>query len=217
MAFTCQDVCDLARTWLNDDAKGRYTDLTLEKWANDCIQAMSLLAPHLFTTVGSINPTADQCFQDLVTGNDKCLALYNVLTNVTGDAILECDFYQMVAFNRAAMTQASGVPYNWARHPADKDKQSSTRYYLFPKPSTAAAAAGILIEFSAAPAYVVLASNMPVSQGYRPAIARYIVTCAESIDDEHVTSQRALQYLQQFMALIGAGVQTKQIAPEGTA
>lgn len=217
MAFTMQNAADLARTWLNDDAKERHTDATLEIWGNDCLAAMSLLAPHLFTTVGSILPVADQCFQDLITGNDKCLALYNVLTNVGGDSILECDFYQAVSFNRQAMTQASGTPENWARHPADKDKQSSTRYYLLPPPDAAAAANGILVEFSAAPDYIALDDNVPLSMAYRPALARWMVTCAETTDDEHVTQQRAVQGLSQFMTLVGAGVQTKQIAPEGTA
>jgi hypothetical protein len=214
MAFTMQDVCDLARTWLNDDSKTRHTDLKLEMWGNSCIQAMSLLAPHLFASVGTVTPTPGQCVQDLRTANDKALVLYNVLTNVAGEAVYECDFYQMVSFTPAAMTQATGVPVNWAREPSDQDKQSGTRYYLFPPPANGTS---LLVESASTPDYIVLASNVPVSQAYRPAIANYIVYCAESVDDEHVTTQRAVQSLQAFMTLIGAGVQTKQVAPEGTA
>ena len=213
MAFTIQNVCDLARTRLNDDDKSRYPDTLLEKLANEALEAMSLIAPHLFTLIGNITPTYAQSHQDLFTGNDKALALYGILAVTGGNSVLECDYYQQVAFKRSALTQTAGVPENWARHPADKDKQCATRYFLFPPPASGT----LLAEYSATPTYVVLGSNAPVAEAYRPAMADFIVHRVLSIDDEAVAIQKASAHLAAFMTLMGAGVQTKQFAHEGTA
>lgn len=48
MPYTMQQVCDRARTPLNDAAKDRYSDPQLLDWANDCVKVLRRERPDLF-------------------------------------------------------------------------------------------------------------------------------------------------------------------------
>lgn len=48
MAFTAQQVCDRARTFLNDADKVRVPDATLLQYVNDAILVLSVNRPDLF-------------------------------------------------------------------------------------------------------------------------------------------------------------------------
>ncbi len=210
MTYTVQNVVDLARTQMNDDAKIRATDLKGEYWANACLNAMGLLRPDLFTVFGAITPVVDQAWQDLITANAEVLALYNILGVVNGNAILQCELRPLLAAVPGALYEASGTPVNWARDPADENATSGTRYFLYPRPITGTQ---ILVQYSQSAAYKVLADLVPLPAAYRPVLAHYIKFCFESVDDDYVIAQRAALELASFMALIGAGAKTKIVEP----
>lgn len=214
MAFTVQNVVDLARDWLNDAAKARYTDAMGERFVNACVQAMTLIRPDLFTVIGPITPTPSQVYQDLRTGNSNIIGLQDILTNVGSFAIVEVSLQQLLRSTPGAFNDAAAIPRNWCRFPsADKEAQAATRYLLYPAP----ASGNILAVYVECPAYRLLAETVRVAgsvdmaESYRFPLAKATVYCCEMIDDEHVLSQRAFEGMQTFLAILKGGAETKQI------
>ena len=212
MAYTVQNVADLARSQMNDDAKTRASDAKLEFWFNAGLGALALLRPDLFTVFGAVTPTPDQCYQDLVVVVDQdALALQNIMAVQGGAVVLECEYRAHVATNPSAFTDASSTPVNWARDPMDADAQSATRFYLFPRPVTGTV---LLTQYAKAPAYKALADVVPLPAAYRPALASYLKYAFEMVDDDYVVNQRAQQELAAFMATVGTGQKTKKVSPD---
>jgi hypothetical protein len=57
MAYTVQQVCDQARVFVKDAAKGRYDDPTMQQFVNDALLVLVSNAPHLF--IGNFNALPD--------------------------------------------------------------------------------------------------------------------------------------------------------------
>lgn len=209
MAFTCQDVADLARTWMNDDAKDRNPDAKVEKWVNSGLQMMALLRPDLFVSIGSFVTVGTTPWQDIRTSFPDALVLLDVLgPNANGGVITECELYPLQASKPGAFIATPGAPVNWCRDPQMKRPQSGTRFLLDP-PATAGAQ--ITVMYAGSPAYVLLAQAIPLPEAYKAPLAQYVVHASESVDDEYITSGRAMQALSGFMGPLNQGEQDKQI------
>lgn len=212
MAFTGQNLIDLARETLNDSAKARYTDPSLLLFANAALGTLALLRPDLFIVVASVATVADTPEQDIATADARAIKLYHVYRVVDGDALDECDADAMSRFYPGWMTADSETPENWMRHPEDPKQDSGTKYMLSPPPPSGTL---VVCKYAQAPAQFAVGDTVPVTDPYRDVLAHYIVFRAESKDDEHVVEQRAQAAMMMFLQTVGLAKESKIVMNDG--
>lgn len=216
MSFTAQNVIDDARPTLNDSAKARHTDADGLRYVREGLHALALIRPDLFIVHGEIATTANTVDQDLATAKPnvtKLIAIHSVKNTRGGAHIEECD-YRALAFT-PTWRQAAAVaePYNWARHPQDDPKQGSgTKYFLYPRPK---ADVVIIAEYVEAVTISALSTAIDLSDAYRAPLIHYYIFRAESMEDEYVVTQRAMQSMQVFMQGLGLAKENKIVIREG--
>lgn len=181
-----------ARTILNDNSSGkyRYSPEDLLSYANDCLDELIELAPHLFYTDGEVECTAGQCLQQLPYDNAK--SLVDIIGIKNGPAITQGDRAVLDRFRPSWPQDAAGQAQNWM--PIVNDPM---RFFVYPKAPSAQVLKVIYVKIP--DEYAADAdTGLPPSIG--PAVADYIVARAEGRDDEHINTNRATQYLASFAA-----------------
>lgn len=189
--MTPQTIIAAARTILSDqDAGGyRYSDDDLLLYVNDALKACVALRPELFTTIGDYTCISGQCEQSL--DYVDAVALIEVLCRHGGDAILPFDLLAMDAFNPSWRADSSGPAVNWTKFANDP-----LRFYVYPKSPVAQV---IDVRYVRRPgSYGLNDTITEVPDVLKPAFVDYVVGMAESRDDEHVNSQRAKTFIEQF-------------------
>lgn len=214
MSFTPQQIIDDARPTINDSAKARHTDADGLRYIKGGIRALALLRPDLFVQRGLLETVALQVDQDISTEKPDALKLRAIFATEAGVPIAECDLSSLDEFTPTWRTAtAVNSPYNWARFPQDDPVNGSgTRYYLSPAPKADVNVMGEWVE-ATAPATLSTAIELP--DAYFEPLRHYYIFCAESMDDEHVVTQRAAQSMNVFMQGIGLAKVGKSIQNEG--
>ncbi len=193
--MTPTDIISTARMLYNDTDTVllRIEDAELLAYFNDGMREVSALQPALFNTLAEFDCTANQCDQALTFPNAQ--ALLDVLCIHGGAVVPEADMKSLDAFAPSWRTVAAGAAINWLRKPNDP-----LRFFIYPKaPSNQA----LDVMYVRNP--TVLALTDPITEipsGYFPAMVDYLVYRAESRDDEHSISGRAVAHYQSFVAKI---------------
>lgn len=184
----------LARSVLNDTdpSSYRYSDVDLLAYANGAVRALVDLRPELFYEFGYYECNPDEVVQEIYFEDAR--SVVNVLRRADGGVVWPCDLATLSAYDPNWGKAASAPAVNWAPHPGDP-----RRFFIYPP-----APAGQVLEL----VYV----RMPPGYGANDdtglpetlaeAIADYIVAMAESRNEESVTSQRAAQFMQQFVSRV---------------
>lgn len=212
MAFTGQNLIDLARETLNDSAKARYTDPALLKFGNAAIGALALLRPDLFEVIKKVATVAATADQDIASVLPNAMRLYDILRIDGGDVVEECDKDVLTRFYPGWMVADAGNPENWMRHPEDPKQESGTKYYLSPPPATGVQ---LWVKATECPANILVSDPVPVPNAYIDCLAHYIIFRAESKDDENVVDQRAAQAMLLFMQQTGMAKDAKVFMNDG--
>jgi hypothetical protein len=211
MTILVQSILDSARDTLNDDAKTRYTDAKALQYFNDGMHEFAIIRPDLFTQIGDIPCTAGTVDQALPAGGMFVIDIYAIKN---GPAINLAEIDSLRTFRPTWRTDAAGPAQNWARYPQDPSKQANARFLIYPQAPENQTLTG---EFPIAPARVLIASIatalLPIDDPYQVPLQAYIVFRAESKDDEHVVSERAMAFRKVFETLITVAAQTEQTAP----
>lgn len=213
MAFTGQQLVDLARETLNDSAKTRYTDAVLLSFANAALGSLCLLRPDIFVIVGlTVATVASTAEQDLKAHDPRAMRLLWIYRITNGNVVEKCDMDALNRFFPGWMVQSSGDPENWMTHPEDAKQDLGTKYYLSPPPLSGKT---LVVKYVQAPAAIALGDNVPAPDPYKDPLAHYIVFRAESKDDEHVIDQRAAQAMSLFMQATGLSKEAKVFMNDG--
>ncbi len=212
--MTPQQIIDAGRITLNDAAKDRHTDADGLKYVQGGLRALALLRPDLFVQRGLLETDPEEAEQDIATEKPNALKLRTIFATEAGDSIAECDMGSLDEFTPAWRKAAAvSTPYNWARFPQDDpDKGSGTRYVLYPPPKAGVNVQGEWVE-AAAPA--TLSTEIALPDAYFEVLVHYYIFRAESMDDEHVVTQRAMQSMSIFMQGLGLAKATKTFQNEG--
>jgi hypothetical protein len=127
-----------------------------------------------------------------------------VYYNTNGNGIIETTREVLDQAYPAWMTDSAANTINWIRNIRNPNK-----FFIYPKAPTSHQ---IEIEYAQTPPdYLGTATVALLPDAYFPAIIDGTVFLAESIDNEHVNSNRAALFQQSFSQALGISSQTRQI------
>lgn len=207
MTFQVSDVVDQARVLLNDTRSSafRYSDAQMLLFFSNAINRTFTLRPDLFSTVITLSTpsTLDVAnYEQLLNGQQNFLKVISVETGGSGKITPEEVRWEDFANSKKSWaSDFSGLPTKFVR-----DKYSSSRFYLNPPPG---ADTVLEVQVAEKPALVHTLSTtlQRPSPEYVPALTDCVVFLAQSIDDEHITSQRAQLFYESFISALGVGEQ----------
>lgn len=196
--MTPRDIINQARhiTLDTDPAQPRQSDAELLSYVIEGLREACVMRPDLFSTVGDMTCTAGQCEQ-AITFTDA-VQLLDVLCIHGSTALTPFDRAAMDLFNPGWRMDAAGPAENWA--PLNGDP---LQFFVYPK-----APAGQVLDVRYVRNPANYAIDDPISDlpaAYQPALAWAVVSYAESKDDEHVLTQRAMAARQRFVELMKGG------------
>ena len=197
------DVIAEVRNLIQDtDSTGyRYTDAMLLKFANQVLRRTAIFRPDLFSLQADLTCTAGTVVQSAPADSIRLMEVYY---NTSGNGIIETTREVLDQAYPSWMTDNAGATINWIRNIRNPNK-----FFIYPK---APAAHQIVIEYAQTPpTYDGTTQVALLPDAYFPAIIDGTVFLAESIDNEHVNSNRAALFQQSFSQALGVSSQTRQI------
>ena len=212
---TFQQAIDSARIPLNDAAKVRYPDDVLLGYAIDAVREIAVYRPDLFRTLGPLACVAGDVRTSVAQCNPPGLYIIDVHNVQGGDAVTKADFDTLRRLRPGWRNDPAGPAQNWFPVTVDQSKRPQAEFYHYPK---APAGQTLWVEyvkepFTTTPVY---ADTIPLDAQLTPAVQAYITFRAESVDDEHVLTQRAAQEYTRFAQIVGiAEAKRKTVVTEG--
>ena len=196
------DVVTEVRRILQDiNSPQRYSDAVLLGFANQALKRMAVLRPDLFAYIGEIPTTTGAVIQSAPSDSIRIMEIFQVkdgagVTEVSRDTLDET--------YPGWMNDAAGSAVNWMRH-----VRNPNRFFVYPK----APSGQILIgEYAQTPPeYDGVTTVALLPDAYFPVVIDGTVFLAESVDNEHVNSNRAQLFQQSFTQALGVSAQARAI------
>lgn len=179
----------------------RYSDAVLLGFVNQTLKRMVVLRPDLFAVIGDIPTTTNTVLQSCPADSTRLIEIFQVKD---GDAITEVNRETLDRTTPSWQREEAGQPVNFMRH-----VRNPNRFFVYPRP-----AAGVVLvgEYAQTPPEYTLNQEIdyPID-AYFPAVVDGVVFLAESIDNEHVNSNRAKLFQDSFVQSLGVGLQSRAI------
>jgi hypothetical protein len=197
---TPNDVITEARRLLQDTkAPYRNSDAVLLGWVNMTLKRTAVLRPDLFAVIGDIPTTPDTVVQALPGDSIRLMQIFHVKG---GGAVTEVNRESLDMSNPGWTSEDAGVPVNFMRH-----VRNPNRYFLYPRPTSGIVLVGEYVQTP--PIYTQNQSIALLPDAYLPIVVDGVVFLAESIDDEHVNSNRAKVFQDNYTQGLGASVSNR--------
>jgi hypothetical protein len=168
---------------------------------NQTLKRMVMFRPDLFIVVGDITTTPNVVEQLLPA---TAVRLVEIFRNKNGTAIEEVD---RDTFDRSYpqwTTDPAGTPVKFMRH-----SRNPRAYFLYPRPVAGAVLVG---ETVVTPPNYSLGQNIDVlPDAYFSVVVDGTVYLAESVDNEHVNSNRAKLFQDSFTQALGVSLQARTV------
>jgi hypothetical protein len=179
----------------------RYSDTVLLGFANQALKRIAVLRPDLFAYIGEISTTTGAVIQSMPANSIRIMEIFSVKD---GQGITEANRESLDQTYPNWMNDDAGPAVNWMRH-----VRNSNRFFIYPK----APAGQILIaEYAQTPSdYSADQDVALLSDAYFPVVVDATIFLAESIDNEHVNSNRAQLFQQSFTQALGVSAQGRVI------
>lgn len=182
-------------------APNRYSDTVLLGFVNQTLKRMVMLRPDLFAVIGDIPTVADTALQTCPADSTRLIEIFQVKD---GNAITEVNRETLDRTAPGWQNETSGQPVNFMRH-----VRNPNRFFVYPRP-----AAGVVLvgEYAQTPPNYTLNQNITFpTDAYFPVVVDGVVFLAESIDNEHVNSNRAKLFQYSFVQGLGVSLQSRTI------
>jgi len=196
------DVITETRRILQDiDTPQRYSDEVLLGFANQALKRIAVLRPDLFAYVGEVTCTTGAVLQDAPSDSIRIIEVYSV---VSGNGVIEVNRETLDQALPTWMNDTAAAATNWMRHVRNPNK-----FFIYPK---APSGQKLVVEYTQAPpTYDATTTVALLSDAYFPVVLDATVFLAESIDNEHVNSNRAKLFQESFTQALGVGAQSRPI------
>jgi hypothetical protein len=160
-----------------------------------------VLRPDLFASIEDIPCTDGSVVQSAPADSIRLIEIYSVKN---GDGIIETNREALDQAYPTWMNDAAGPTVNFMRHVRNPNK-----FFIYPK----APANQVLVgEYSKTPAVYTGSQTVDLlPDAYFPVVIDATVFIAESVDNEHVNSQRAQLFQQSFTQALGVAAQSRSI------
>jgi len=200
-------VTEVRRLIQDETATYRYSDAVLLSFANQALKRIAVLRPDLFAdTKSDYACTQDAVIQSAPTDSLRMIEVYQV---VGGDGVIETTREALDQAYPTWMNDAAAATQNWMRHPRNPNK-----FFIYPK---APAGQELVIEYAKTPTtYDGTTTVALLGDAYLPVVIDATVFLAESIDNEHVSSQRAELFQKSFTQALGVGIQQRALTDTET-
>lgn len=177
----------------------RYSDTVLLGFVNQTLKRMVVIRPDLFAVIADFTTTPNTVIQSVPT---NALRLIEIFSVKGGNAILEVTRDTLDQTTPGWIAETPGVPVNYMRH-----VRNPYRYFLYPAPVTGIELIG---EYAKAPPnYAIGDTITELQDAYFPVVVDGVVFLAESIDNEHVNSNRAKLFQDSFVQALGVSLQSR--------
>lgn len=179
----------------------RYSDDVLLGFVNQTLQRMVMLRPDLFAIIADFSTVAGTVLQSCPTDSVRLIDIFQVKN---GDAVTEVDRETLDRTAPGWQRETAGQPVNFMRH-----VRNPNRFFVYPAP-----ASGVLLvgEYAQAPpTYTANQEITSPTDAYFPTVVDGVVFLAESIDNEHVNSNRAKLFQDSFIQSLGVSLQSRTI------
>ena len=179
----------------------RYSDALLLGFVNQALKRMAVLRPDLFSVIDEFVTQAGQTIQSAPADSLRMMEVFQVKD---GDGIVEVSRRAMDETYPGWVNDPAGPTVNWMRH-----VRNDNRFFIYPK---APAGQTLVIEYAQTPREYGLEETIErLSEAYFPVLVDGAVFLAESVDNEHVNSNRAQLFQQSFTQALGVSVQARSI------
>jgi hypothetical protein len=191
-----------ARRILQDiNAPLRYSDAVLLGFANQALKRMAVLRPDLFAFIGEIPTTAGQVLQSPPSDSIRVMEIFQVKD---GGGVVEVDRTTLDETYPTWMNDPAGPTINWMRH-----VRNANKYFIYPK---APSGQVLIAEYAQTPPEYTADQDVALlPDAYLPVVIDGTVFLAESVDNEHVNSNRAQLFQQSFTQALGVSAQARTI------
>jgi hypothetical protein len=196
------DVVTEARRLIQDiSAPQRYSDAVLLGFANQTLKRMSVLRPDLFAYIGEIPTTTGTVIQSPPTDSIRIIEIFQVKD---GSGVTEVDRNSLDQTYPGWMNDAAGAAVNWMRHVRNPNK-----FFIYPKAPVGQVLIG---EYAQTPPNYTGAQTVALlPDAFFPVVVDGTVFLAESVDNEHVNSNRAQLFQQSFTQALGVSAQARSL------
>lgn len=179
----------------------RYSDTVLLGFVNQTLKRMVMLRPDLFAVIGDFTTTPNTVLQSCPADSTRLIEIFQVKN---GNAVTEVNRDTIDRSTPGWVNETAGQPVNFMRH-----VRNPNRFFVYPRP-----VAGVVLvgEYAQTPPNYTLnqAITYPIDT-YFPSVVDGVVFLAESIDNEHVNSNRAKLFQDSFVQGLGVALQTRTI------
>lgn len=195
--MTPNDIITEVRRLISDTrATPRYSEALMLGWVNQTVKRAAVLRPDLFGVIGDIATTANTVVQAMPADSMRLIEIFYVKN---GGAITEASRERLDQSYPGWVSEAAGVPVNFMRH-----VRNPNRYFLYPRPIAGTVLVGEYAQVP--PAYTLNQEILRIPDVFFPVLIDGVVFLAESVDDEHVNSQRAALFQKSFVDALTASV-----------
>jgi hypothetical protein len=170
-------------------------------FANQALKRIAVLRPDLFAYIGEITTTAGAVIQSAPSDSIRIMEIFQVKN---GSGVTETSREALDQTYPTWMNDTAGATVNWMRH-----VRNPNRFFIYPK----APAGQILIgEYAQTPKdYTADEDVALLPDAFFPVVVDATVFVAESVDNEHVNSNRAQLFQQSFTQALGVSAQGRVI------
>ena len=194
------DVITEVRRMLQDEnAPQRYSDTVLLGFANQSLKRIAGLRPDLFAKVGTITCTENEAIQSAPTDSLRVMEVFSVSG---GNGCIETNREALDQAYPQWMNDTASAAVNWMRH-----TRNANKFFIYPK---APANQVLDIEYSQSPpAYDGTTAVELLADAYFPVVVDGTIFLAESVDNEHVNSNRAALFYKSMTNALGFNAQSR--------
>ena len=194
-------ITEVRRVLQDNTVPYRYSDTYLLGFANQALKRMAVLRPDLFAYIGTVTCTADAVIQSAPTDSIRVMEIFQVQG---GSGVTEVNRDSLDETYPGWMNDAAGACVNWMRH-----VRNPNRFFIYPK---APAGQVLVVEYAQTPPdYAIDADVALLPDAYFPVVVDGTIFLAESVDNEHVNSNRAQLFQQTFTQALGVNAQSRTL------
>lgn len=194
-------ITEVRRIVQDVNAPQRYSDTMLLGFANQTLKRMAVLRPDLFAYIGEIPTTAGQVLQSAPSDSLRIMEIFQVKN---GNGVIEVNRESLDQTYPQWMNEAAGPCVNWMRHTRNNNK-----FFIYPK---APAGQVLIAEYAQTPkSYTADEDVELLPEAFFPIVVDGTVFLTESVDNEHVNSNRAQLFQQTFTQALGVNAQSRSI------
>jgi hypothetical protein len=194
------DVITEVRRMLQDEnSPQRYSDTVLLGFANQALRRIAVLRPDLFAKVSTMTCTTNEAIQSAPTDSLRIMEVFSVSG---GNGCIEVNRESLDQSYPQWMNDTAGATVNWMRH-----TRNANKFFIYPK---APAGQVLDIEYSQSPpTYDGTTTVDLLSDAYFPVVVDGTIFLAESVDNEHVNSNRASMFYKSMINALGYNAQSR--------